>query len=51
MEKVFNRRFGDTEEGFKVYQEWIQSVISLVQGLSTQISEVISDCFRFRCSP
>ena len=30
MEKVFNRRFGDTEEGFKVYQEWMYDFCDII---------------------
>ena len=30
MEKVFNRRFGVTEEGFKVYQEWMYDFCDII---------------------
>ena len=30
MEKVFNRRFGVTEEGFKVYQEWMYDFCDVI---------------------
>ena len=30
MEKVFNRRFGATEEGFKVYQEWMYDFCDVI---------------------
>ena len=36
-------------EIIKVYQEGIQSVISLVQGLSTQISELSQTVSDYRC--
>ena len=30
MEKVFNRRFGNNEEGFKVYQEWMYDFCDII---------------------